>query len=514
VTTPDTPPDHIGNKGPTGNTGPRVITGLLNNSGLLGTEAPSDHDCTAGNSHPDTSPASSNGSSSGSRGSHSNGGHSGSVSTADAGPGGGSSAAGAGPRSGSDGGRRQVGGLAGGVTLGLASGLATALGYLFTAVLARSFTASDYGALVALLGAGLIGTIPAAGLQYVVARRTVALALPPGRNDGPSLGLSALAGIGLLVVGVAVAVPARSWLHLDGVQPMIALAVSLIPLTLAGTFQGALLGHRRFAALGGLYVVAALTRLGAGAATALAGWGVSGAFWALAVAAALSTGVGWLLTGPRSWHPAGAGTGALTREVLQACSTVAGILVLTNTDVLLARHYLDAETSGAYGVASLFAKAILWGSQFVVQAAYPALAAAEGRRRLLLRTLAATAGLGLIGIAGTAVLGHQLVKVATGSGYGVSTGILVAFALLGTVWAVTQVLLLAAVAVGDRRPSRLLWGLIAVEAVVVAVGPHRSAAEILAVCTVAVLLFALLIGTLEWTRPAGAPAGDPPAGPR
>jgi hypothetical protein len=33
---------------------------------------------------------------------------------------------------------RRSGGLAGGVTLGLASGLATALGYLFTAVLARS----------------------------------------------------------------------------------------------------------------------------------------------------------------------------------------------------------------------------------------------------------------------------------------------------------------------------------------------------------------------------------------
>jgi O-antigen/teichoic acid export membrane protein len=402
-------------------------------------------------------------------------------------------------------GPRRSGGLAAGVTLGLASGLATALGYVFTAVLARSFTASDYGALVALLGAGLIGTIPAAGLQYVVARRTVALALPAGRNDGPALRLSGLAGVGLLVVGVAVAVPARSWLHLDGAQPMLALAASLIPLTLAGTFQGALLGHRRFTALGTLYVAAALARLAAGVVTALAGWGVSGAFWALAVAAVVSTGFGWLLTGPRSWHSPGGGNGALTREVVQACSTVAGILVLTNTDVLLARHYLDADTSGAYGVASLFAKAMLWGSQFVAQAAYPALAAAEGRHRLLLRTLAATAGLGLIGIAGTAVLGHQRVRTATGSGYGLSTGMLVAFALLGTVWSVTQVLLLAAVAVGDRRPSRLLWGLIVTEAAVVAAGPHDSPAEILTVCTVAVLVFALLIAILEWTaRPAAA----------
>jgi O-antigen/teichoic acid export membrane protein len=404
--------------------------------------------------------------------------------------------------------RGRSSGLAGGLTLGLASGLATALGYLFTAVLARSFTAADYGALVALLGAGLIGTIPAAGLQYVVGRRTVALGLPAGRNDGPSLRLSVLAGIGLLLVGTAIAAPARSWLHLDGTQPMVALAVSLVPLTVAGAFQGALLGHRRFAALGGLYVIGALARLAAGVLAALAGWGVTGAFWALAGAAAISAGCGLLLTGPRSWAAVG-GAAAPAREMLQACSTVAGILVLTNTDVLLARHYLDAETSGAYGVASLFAKAVLWGSQFVAQAAYPALAAAEpaARRLLLLRTMAATAGLGLLGIAGTAVVGHRLVRLATGSGYGVSTALLVAFALLGTAWSVTQVLLLAAVAVGDRRPSRLLWGLIAAEAALVGFGWHGSPAEILAVCTVAVLLFAALIAVLEWTaRPGTRPA--------
>ena len=401
--------------------------------------------------------------------------------------------------------RRRSGGLTGGVVLGVASGLATALGYLFTAVLARSFTASDYGALVALLGAGLIGTIPAAGFQYVVARRTVALALPPQHNDGPSLRLAALAGTGLLVLGVAVAFPARSWLHLDGAQPMFALAASLFPLTLAGAFQGALLGHRRFVALGSMYVAGALARLAAGVLTALAGWGVTGAFWALAAAAVLSTGFGGLLSGMRSWSAAGTGTAALAREVLQACSTVAGILVLTNTDLLLARHYLDAETSGAYGVASLFAKAMLWGSQFVAQAAYPALAAADGRRRLLARTLGATAALGLVGIAGTAVAGPLLVRLATGSDYGVSTRMLVGFAVLGVSWSVTQVLLLAAVAVGDRRPSRLLWGLIAVEAAVIAVGPHESMGQILAVCTVAVLLFAGLLGVLEWTGPAGSP---------
>ena len=82
-------------------------------------------------------------------------------------------------------------------------------------------------------------------------------------------------------------------------------------------------------------------------------------------------------------------------------------------------------------MASLFAKAMFWGSQFVAQAAYPALAAADGRRRLLARTLGATAALGLVGIAGTAVAGPLLVRLATGSDYSVSTGMLVGSAVLG-----------------------------------------------------------------------------------
>jgi hypothetical protein len=91
---------------------------------------------------------------------------------------------------------------------------------------------------------------------------------------------------------------------------------------------------------------------------------------------------------------------------------------------------------------------------------------------------------------------------------------LVAFALLGTAWSATQVLLLAAVAVGDRRPSRMLWGLIAVETAVVALGLHGSPGEILAVCTIAVLLFAGVVASRERTSGPAALGPMPRAGRR
>jgi hypothetical protein len=64
----------------------------------------------------------------------------------------------------------------------------------------------------------------------------------------------------------------------------------------------------------------------------------------------------------------------------------------------------------------------------------------------------------------------------------------------------------------------MLWGLIAAEAAVVALGPHRSPGEILAVCTIAVLLFAGVVASLEWTGgrspvPGRVPRADPATGP-
>ena len=61
-----------------------------------------------------------------------------------------------------------------GVLLGVATVLSNALGYGLTVLLTRSYGPSEYGALGALLGVGLIAGIPAGALQYVLARRTAA----------------------------------------------------------------------------------------------------------------------------------------------------------------------------------------------------------------------------------------------------------------------------------------------------------------------------------------------------
>jgi hypothetical protein len=248
--------------------------------------------------------------------------------------------------------------------------------------------------------------------------------------------------------------------------------------------------------------------------TAALGLSVSGAMAALAVATLLAAVVVWQLSGPGSWRRrAEDGWRRLLPDLWRASSAIAGVIVLSNVDLLLARHFLSREDSGEYALASLFAKACLWGAQFVPALVFPRLAgpgAAPGAGRgLLLRAAAAAAAVGGTGILLAAVAGGPIVRLVAGddTGYAGTVALAVPFAVLGTLWALVQLALLAAVATGDPRPGRLLWVLVTVEVLVIVFGPHQTAAQLLAVClvtTVALLVGAVLLD-LRGTRGRRAP---------
>jgi hypothetical protein len=84
--------------------------------------------------------------------------------------------------------------------------------------------------------------------------------------------------------------------------------------------------------------------------------------------------------------------------------------------------------------------------------------------------------------------------------------------LLGVGWTLGQALLLAAVAAGDRRPGRLLWAVILVEAGVVAAVLHHSPSQILLACLITVTVYVTGAALLH-TRPHPATQPPGPAGP-
>lgn len=380
-----------------------------------------------------------------------------------------------------------------GVLLGAASVLGNALGYGLTVLLTRSFGPAEYGALGALLGVGLIGGIPAGGLQYVLARRTASRGLGTGENERAGLRLALLVGGGMGAVVLVLSPVFASFFHLANAWPAVWLGVMLLPYAVTGALLGGLLGHERYAAFAGGQVLTAFSRFAAGAVTAALSLSVAGAMAALAVGTLLAALALWWISGPATWRAPGTATDLL-RDLVRASSAIAGVIVLSNLDLLLARHFLSREESGAYALAALFGKACLWGAQFVPALVFPRLARDDraAGRVLLLRSAVAAAGVGATGILLAAVAAGPVVQVVAGDdpGYDRAVSLAVPFAVLGTLWALVQLALLAAVAAGDARPGRLLWALVTVEAAVVWVGPHSSPGAILAVCLVTTTVLA------------------------
>lgn len=394
-----------------------------------------------------------------------------------------------------------------GVLLGVASVLSNALGYGLTVLLTRSFGPAEYGALGALLGVGLIGGIPAGALTYVLARRTAAAELPAGANERAGLRLSIT--VGAVVGGLVIVLSpvADAFFHLGSPWPAFWLGVMLLPYSVQGALLGGLLGHERYTAFAAGQLLTALARFAAGVVTALLALSVAGAMAALAVGTFAAAAGLWWMCGPASWSVPGRSRDLLA-DLARACSAIAGVIVLSNVDLLLARHFLSREESGAYALAALFGKACLWGAQFVPALVFPRLARDGSGRGLLLRSAAAAAGVGAAGILVASVAAGPVVRVIAGDdpGYAEAVNLAVPFAILGTLWALVQLALLAAVAAGDPRPGRLLWVVVAVEALVIAVGPHDSPAGILAVSLVCtgVLAVAATLLVLRDRIPTGS----------
>ena len=380
----------------------------------------------------------------------------------------------------------------------MASNAANVALILLNLGLIRFLDTGDYGAVAALLGVNLVGTVPGLALQVVLARRTATA--PTDRNLRGALwtvllvwsGVVALA-VGLLTVALSPVLTAL--LHLDSTAPMLWLAASLVPFVLVSAVQGLLQGAERFAALSVSLGLVGVGKLVGG----LGGvpWGVSGVLAGTAVAALLATAasVGLLVGDLRRPRHGVAGDGVLT-ELRGATSGVFGLFALQNLDVVLARHLLPAQLSGVYAAGSLTAKGVFWLLHVVAVVVFPRLSDPDQRRHLLRRAFwLVSAGLVVAALAATAG-GPTVLPFVFGPDYhtlGLVAGV---FALVGGLVALAELLLYANLAVRGHRISWGLWVAMAgFVGLVYAVG-HRTGAGIAwldALCLTMLVGFGVLV---------------------
>ncbi len=386
-------------------------------------------------------------------------------------------------------------------TLAVAVGatLANLLAYAFNAIMSRHLGVSGYGELAALLAVVLVASVPGTALQAVLAR-----GISTGTRGHHPAAASVLVATGVTCL-LLVATPAvETFLGITSVVAVLWTALSLWPTTVAFGWQGVLQGSGRYRALAVLLVLIQVARvLGAVASAVTGGSYVE----ALAVGTAATVAVVAL------WAPAvlrgASGTRkrrrALIGDVVRDTSPILGVLVLSNLDLLLARHYLSPHEAGLYSAGNLVARAAFWGPAFVVLVSYPRLAIPEQREDALRRGVRMLALISAIGLV-MAVFAAGLVPALLGNAYRPITTNVWMFAASGLALVGVQFAVFAGLAVADRRLGRLVWLTAAVEIAVVSATMHSSVIEIIGIALGCQLVLLLLAAAVEVRRSRSEPA--------
>lgn len=330
----------------------------------------------------------------------------------------------------------------------LAAGLAVsnAFGYALNLVASRVLGPDEFGAFAALMGIVLVAFVGSLALQSVTARRLA--------TDGPAAAPAMLRLGRRFAFGIAgalaLAAPAFSaFLHLDTTQVLL-VAATMVPLTLVGCRFGLAQGTERFGALAVLYILVATGRLG-GTLIALAirdsvtaglVGGLAGASAAAVVAARIA----------RSPHPpVNLPEPGAARELAIAAGALFAFFGLTNVDVLLARHHLDAREAGLYALGAVVAKGAFWFPAFIAVLAYPMLVDESRRGSAMRVSLVLVAASGAVLTVATALAPDFVVALIGGDEYEDLAGEVALFALAGSLYAVAHLLIYARLAQGDPR---------------------------------------------------------------
>jgi len=376
------------------------------------------------------------------------------------------------------------------------------LGYGFNLVLSHALGPSGFGELSALLAVAILASVPGTALQAGIARR---IASAPQRRDdvallGQAVIVAVAVGCGLLLVGPLL----RAGLGVQSWANVLWLAASVVPTTLSFGFLGVLQGRRRFVALGWLLVLVQGARLAASVFAAVSGTGIAGALGATTVLTSVVVAGAVFSIAPLSTRSRVAVWGLLARDTI----AMLGVLLLSNLDLVLARHYLHSHDAGLYAAGNLVTKAAFWGPSFVSTVTFPRLSIPHERRAALTRGVIVLGAIAVVTTAAAAI-GAPLVPVVLGGAYRPISGIAWLFALQGAALAAVLLGVYAGLAVHNRTLSALVWVVAAGETGAVAVW-HDSVREVLAVvlCGSGTLLAAACWQQRALLRRTARPAGE------
>ena len=326
---------------------------------------------------------------------------------------------------------------------------------------ARLLVPREFGALTALFGIILVGTVAQLGLQAVTGRRLAVAPQSRGEIIADTVRVTALAASAVGLAVAATTVVMTPALRLDSHWPVILCGATLVPMTVMGAQSGIAQGTSRWGLLIAIYVGNGLGRMVGGTVGLLISPTPTSAMIGIAIGAWTPVVAGVpLLRGHLTASNRARSRRSMLREALLSSSTLLAFFVLSNLDALVARNILDGDDSGLYASGLILAKAAFFLPQFVSVVLFPDLARATTHRARS-RATSLVVLLGVLTVAGTLAL-PQLALILVGGGeYEAIRDRLWLFALAGSLLAVVYLLVFDALARHAHGVLVMIWGAVA-----------------------------------------------------
>jgi uncharacterized membrane protein YuzA (DUF378 family) len=346
------------------------------------------------------------------------------------------------------------------------------LAYALVLLAAHRLGAGAFGEVSSLLGLLLISTIPMTALQTVAARRAAT-----GVGEAGLARATAVIAFGSGALLCALSPALAAFLHLDGEGGILLIAATVPANAALGATIGMAQGRRQFRLLATRTFAALGLRPLGGMAGLLIGHSadatIVGILGGVTLAATL------ILLSLRTAGPARVGgradTVGLVGETLHAAHAYGLFVFVTSLGVLLAKHLLSPTGAGMFAVGAALTRAVVWLPQFVPTLLFASLAEADRHVQALRRAGLAILGLGLLAIAGSALLGRYIVSALGGSRYHALDHDMWLFAALGVLLCLLQLAITAGLAQRRRRHVVVMWALIVADLVAaLLLGDHAT----------------------------------------
>ncbi len=270
------------------------------------------------------------------------------------------------------------------------------LNYVFTLIMSRLLNVEDFGEVAALLSLFLIVSVPATALSMLMARESAHHNEQGGGVRQLFVRMSKysmIGAVGLWAIFLLFVPFVSEYLQIPTLP--IYIFSLLLPLTVLGALQsGTLQGLQEFFFLSKQGVLGTIVKLAASVALVAAGFSVAGVMGALVLASVCGLVYGFFVTRSLLVRP-GSGNVQISSQT-QTMFRIFGSILLTtflltllsNVDVLLAKHYLSPELAGHYSALSTVGKILIYGVGAFITVLLPMAAAAyargEGEERKML----------------------------------------------------------------------------------------------------------------------------------